>query len=233
MLVKVSVQKIAKFGVSISGDTVEVIERPRGGFSVILADGQGSGKGAKRISNLVVNKATALIGEGGRDGAVARTVHDYLYTLRYGKVSCELQILSVDLNTRTLVLSRNCNIPALYLQDGQRQMLEENTPPIGTYELVKPAIKEIPLEEGTRVLIFSDGIWHAGSRKGSRFTGDELFCLMEEATDVNSCAEMVMARARELDGDIPRDDMTVVALEVVPDTGEHRVKKMTVDFPVK
>jgi len=57
----VGVSKRAKAGVSMSGDTVEVVERPDGGLSLLLADGQGSGRAAKRISHMVVNKAAALV----------------------------------------------------------------------------------------------------------------------------------------------------------------------------
>jgi hypothetical protein len=49
-----------------------VVERPNGGLSVVLADGQSSGRGAKAISLLVVRKVIGLLAEGVRDGAAAR-----------------------------------------------------------------------------------------------------------------------------------------------------------------
>jgi hypothetical protein len=52
--VKLAVSKIRKYATSSSGDTVEVVERPNGGVSVVMADGQSSGRGAKYISTLVV-----------------------------------------------------------------------------------------------------------------------------------------------------------------------------------
>ncbi|NIT55497.1 MAG: serine/threonine-protein phosphatase, partial [Aliifodinibius sp.] len=50
MEVNIAVAKIRKYATSTSGDTVEVTERPNGGVSVVLADGQSSGKGAKWVS---------------------------------------------------------------------------------------------------------------------------------------------------------------------------------------
>ncbi|OUC07453.1 hypothetical protein RY27_14810, partial [Litorilinea aerophila] len=88
--VQIGVAKINKYASSESGDTVEIVERPHGGISVVVADGQRSGRSAKAISNLVVRKAISLLAEGVRDGAVARATHDYLHTLRGGKVSAEL-----------------------------------------------------------------------------------------------------------------------------------------------
>ena len=72
MEVQIAVAKINKYAVSESGDTLEVVERPNGGLSVVLADGQSSGRGAKAISLLVVRKVIGLLAEGVRDGAAAR-----------------------------------------------------------------------------------------------------------------------------------------------------------------
>jgi hypothetical protein len=94
---RVAVAKVGKYASSESGDTLEMIERPGGGLSFVLADGQRSGKSAKAISNIVTRKAISLLGEGVRDGAAARAASDYLYTYRSGKVIATLNILSVDL----------------------------------------------------------------------------------------------------------------------------------------
>ena len=109
----VGIAKIRKYAASESGDTVEVVERPKGGLSVVLADGQSSGRGAKWISTLVVRKVITLLAEGVRDGAAARAASDSLFTERGGKVSSTLNILSADNQTRTLVITRNNPAPAL------------------------------------------------------------------------------------------------------------------------
>ncbi len=96
----IAVAKVGKYATSESGDTVEVVERPHGGISVVIADGQRSGKGAKTISNGVVRKAVALLADGVRDGAAARASHDYLRTLRGGQVSATLNLVSIDLDSR-------------------------------------------------------------------------------------------------------------------------------------
>lgn len=101
---QVAVAKIGKYATSESGDTLEMIERPQGGLSIVLVDGQRSGRAAKRISNIVVRKAISLLADGVRDGAVARAAHDYLRTMRGGTVSATLNIVSIDLQTETLVI---------------------------------------------------------------------------------------------------------------------------------
>ena len=63
MEIKIAVAKVKKYAVSTSGDTLEVIERPNGGLSVVLADGQTSGRGAKAISMMVVRKVISLLAD--------------------------------------------------------------------------------------------------------------------------------------------------------------------------
>jgi hypothetical protein len=107
MELNLGIAKIKKYAVSESGDTLEFIERPGGGLSVVLVDGQRSGRSAKRISNKVAGKVVSLLAEGIRDGAAARAVSDYLYHERGGKVTATLNILSADLVSKTIVITRN------------------------------------------------------------------------------------------------------------------------------
>ena len=67
MEVQFAVAKVSKWASRESGDTLEMIERPHGGLSMVLVDGQTSGRSAKAISNLVARKAIQLLGEGVRD----------------------------------------------------------------------------------------------------------------------------------------------------------------------
>lgn len=107
--------QVCKYASRESGDAIEAVGRPHGGISFVLADGQRSGRSAKLISNLVARKAISLLGEGVRDGAAARAAHDYLRTHRAGQVSSTLTIVSLDLVSRTIVISRN-GPPVLLLE---------------------------------------------------------------------------------------------------------------------
>src|SRR5215216_7051756 len=111
MEVQIAVAKVNKYGSSESGDTLEIVERPNGGLSVVLADGQTSGRGAKAVSLMVVRKVIGLLAEGVRDGAAARAASDALYTEKQGKVISTLNIASVDLHSGTIVLTRNNPAP--------------------------------------------------------------------------------------------------------------------------
>ena len=45
--IKVVINKTAKYAIKESGDLAEVVERPKGGITALIADGQGTGQAAK------------------------------------------------------------------------------------------------------------------------------------------------------------------------------------------
>ncbi len=166
MEVQIGLAKIRKYASSESGDTLEVIERPNGGVSVVLADGQRSGHSATLISNMVVRKVISLLAEGVRDGAAARAASDYLYAQRGGKVQATLNIMSVDLVTNTVVLSRNNPAPILICHGEEMEILDSSSKPVGIYRNTRPEIKELELVRGLLIISFTDGLVHAGVRDG-------------------------------------------------------------------
>ena len=256
MEIQVAVAKIGKYATSESGDTVEMIERPLGGLSLVMADGQRSGKPAKVISNVVVRKAISLLGEGVRDGAAARATQDYLYTYRRGKVQATLNIASVDLQTRTVVLSRNNQCPVIVVNRGSLGVLDDSSVPIGVHRGTKPVITEIPITAGTYVVMFTDGIADAGvtSPDGPLDvpklvsehldidqTGhdqlDDADVTDEHLTtplrpDARGLADAILYRAISRDDGRPRDDMTVVVLASLDRTMDDDVRHMFVRYPI-
>ena len=234
MKVEVAVAKVGKYATAESGDTVEVIERPLGGISLVLADGQRSGRGAKRISNLAARKAISLLAEGVRDGAAARAAHDYLRAQREGKVLATLNIVSVDLSTRTIVISRNSHCPVLVFEEGELRLLDEPSEPIGVRRRVRPVVAELTLRPSTLVVVFTDGVYSAGQRYGNTINLLEVVSQgIEEALSVQQLADFILEEAVALDRGRPTDDVSVIVLRVVPEEKESEVRRMAVSFPVR
>ena len=234
MEAQIAVAKIRKYATSNSGDTVEVIERPKGGVSVVLADGQSSGRGAKWTSVLVVRKVITLLSEGVRDGAAARAASDSLFTERGGRVSATLNILSLDMQSRTLVITRNNPAPViLAFQNGELRLLDEPSQPIGFYRDTRPVITEVSLQAGLTCVIYSDGLVHAGKRSGHPMDMPaELASLLHESSSAQSIADSLLLRAMELDQNRPADDMSLVVLRIARASGDE-VRRMNVLLPLE
>lgn len=236
MELEVGVTKVSKYAVSESGDTVEMIERPQGGLSFVIVDGQHSGQGAKAVSNMVARKAVALLADGVRDGAAARAAHDYLYTMHRGKVSATLDILSVDLVTRTIVLSRNNHCPAFIVTPTGLRILDQPNRPVGIYQRTRPLITEVPLEAGLTVIVCTDGLPGAGNRKGQPLA-PRLPDLVRELTadgqaDAQHIADALLAAALQADDQRPGDDITILALRVVPRQTQDMARRLRVRVPL-
>lgn len=227
--------KTPKMGVSESGDTLEVVERRKGGLTVVLADGQGSGPAAKRISSMVVGRAMTLIAEGVRDGAAARAAHDFLFALRDGKVSCELIIISADAHTKSVVVSRNTEVPVIVrTPEGGVRVVDEDAVALGVYEYIKPSILQIPMEPGTIVLAMTDGITQAGERTGKPLQLADVSDLVAGAdcSDPQALADSVLALALNADSGFPKDDMCAVVMSVSGQAESFRIRKLSVEFPM-
>lgn len=233
MEIQIAVAKTNKYATSESGDTLEVVERPNGGVSVVLADGQTSGKGAKVISSLVVRKVISLLADGVRDGAAARAASDYLYTERSGKVSATLNVLSADLQTNTIVIARNNPCPVFIAQRERIECLNTESSPIGTSRNIRPAISEIPLERLTTIVMYTDGVRYAGDRYGDALDICTLLesLLEDQEPTAQQIADSLLSQALRLDQNRPNDDMSVVVLRVLPKTPDA-IRRMVVSLPV-
>jgi len=237
MEIQLAVSKINKYATSDSGDSVEVVERPNGGISVVMADGQSSGKGAKHISSLVVRKVISLLSEGVRDGAAARAASDSLFTDRKGKVSATLNIVSIDMQTATMVITRNNPLPVLIATNDEICAFDDECNPIGLYRDTRPLISEVPLEPGLTVVVYTDGLVHAGSRSGESLDIKTFLQSLidtefdEEWTKPQEIADSLLSHAVQLDHGRPVDDISIVVIQVTSQKGDS-VRRMTVQLPI-
>ncbi|NJO04290.1 MAG: SpoIIE family protein phosphatase [Chloroflexaceae bacterium] len=216
--IRAAVAKINGYMTDESGDTLEKIERPNGGFSFVLIDGQGTGRGAKSLSNLLAARSISLLKDGARDEAVAMAVHDYLYMYRMGQVAATLNILSVDFTSRQIVMVRNNPAPFFVLTPKGMQIYNEESQPIGLYAVTRPQTVTIPIEPFTYIVMFTDGLLHAGERYHTDLDLTNYLAgwPTTDGRDPEVLTESLLARALELDNGQPSDDMSIVTLAVLP-----------------
>ena len=97
-------------------------------------------------------------------------------------------------------------------------------------------IAEWPLTPGQTLVAFTDGVLHAGERRGAPLnvpaTLERLSCkLVHPAQEL---ADALLAEALAADENRPGDDTTVVVVRIVeqPQVAGPEVRRMTVTFPV-
>ncbi len=233
MEIQIAVAKINEYDSPEGGDTLEVVERPSGGMSVVLADGRASNREGKAVSTFVVRRVIGLLAEGVRDGAAARAASDSLFTERNGQETAYLNILSADLQTGTIVISRNNPTPVFVAQRERVESLSGESQPIGHLRNIRPVISEIPLENGTTVVVYTDGLANSGGEMGQSIDICTLLgsLLEDQEPTAQDIADTILAEAVRLDNNRPNDDMSIVVLRVYPHVSDQ-VRRMAVRLPV-
>jgi serine phosphatase RsbU (regulator of sigma subunit) len=234
LAIDVAIAKTNKYASRDSGDTAEVVERPGGGLSVVVVDGQGSGSAAKTLSMMLSSKAVSLLKEGVRDGAVARAVHDSLFAFRHGKVSASFDIVSVDLRTRTVVATRNAQTPAIVYRGGQIESHPTTSGPIGLYHFTRPTVSQFPTEPGLALVLYTDGVATAGDRTGGSGFDVAAFLAGEplRGTGAQGLADCLLHEAIRRDQNRPADDLTVVAVVLDHHTEDLLIRRQVVRMPL-
>jgi len=234
LAIDVAIAKTNKYASRDSGDSAEVIERPGGGLSVVVVDGQGSGSAAKTLSMMLSSKAVSLLKEGVRDGAVARAVHDSLFAYRHGRVSASFDIVSVDLRTKTVIATRNAQTPVIVCRGGEIESLPTTSGPIGLYHFTRPTVSQLPAEPGLALVLFTDGVATAGDRIGS--AGFDVASYLAEsaacALGADELANRLLAEAIRRDNNRPADDLTVVAVVLRDHAEEPLIRRQSVRMPL-
>lgn len=215
-----------------SGDTVELVERPDGGFTFVLVDGPGHGMAAKMLSMQISAKAVALVKEGVRDGVVARAASDYLFAFRGGRVSATLDLLSLDLRAGSVLLTRNSEVASVVRLGGPFTAFPCESGPIGTLRHCRPAVVALSLLAGMAVVLYTDGIAHAGERYGAVLDPVAVLAELEAEATAQEMADGLLTAAMAADHGRPADDMTVVALTVGRRDEATATRRLAADIPL-
>ncbi|MBG0785127.1 MAG: SpoIIE family protein phosphatase [Anaerolineaceae bacterium] len=227
----IAVTKVDKFNQTQSGDTVETIERPNGGISAVLADGRINGASNKAISTMVSHRVIGNISQGVRDGAAIRAVSSRLFAEHNGTVQANLNVVSADLQTDTILVSRNSPIPVFLISDGQVDCLTAESEPIGLRADVLPSIVELPIRPNMAVILFSDGVHNAGFQRTQNLdlctTIESL--IEEEDPTAQELADYLLQQSVRLDDGFPKDDMSVVVLLISPQSSDN-IRRMNVSM---
>ncbi len=139
----------------------------------------------------------------------------------------------MDKQTNTLVITRNNPAPVLLVRNEALQVLDDQCTPVGLHRDTRPVISEVELEPGLIAVMYTDGLVHAGSRRGENM--DVIACLEaileEEEPSPQMIADDLLETAVRLDEGRPSDDISVVVLCVTSHIGDN-VRRMSVRLPL-
>jgi serine phosphatase RsbU (regulator of sigma subunit) len=142
-----------------------------------------------------------------------------------------LNVVSADLQTDTILVSRNSPIPVFLISDGQVDCLTAESEPIGLRADVLPSIVELPIRPNMAVILFSDGVHNAGFQRTQNLdlctTIESL--IEEEDPTAQELADYLLQQSVRLDDGFPKDDMSVVVLLISPQSSDN-IRRMNVSM---
>ena len=136
-------------------------------------------------------------------------------------------------HTGTVVLTRNNPAPFFIAHGDRVDCISEKSDQIGFSRSTRPIISEIPVEAGLVIVIYTDGLVHAGSRVGRPMdVCTSLQAMLEEQEPTpQEIADSLLAQAVALDDGRPVDDISVVVLKVLKRQGDN-ARRMSVRLPI-
>lgn len=233
MEIHIGISKVNQHGVLVSGDTLEIIERPAGGLSVVLATGQKSGTNSKAVSSDVAHHITYRLSQGLKDSQVMQEVSNILFSKSNGRQIAFAGILSIDLESQSILLSSNNPIPVYTVHSGITKCLKGEAVPLGSTINVQPAISQLPLEHGFTIVLLSEGFSRAGIHVHDQIDICTLIDSMldDQNPSAQDIADTIILEALRLDEGQPQNDYSAVVVSVKTKQ-ISLIRKMTVLLPI-
>jgi uncharacterized protein YoaH (UPF0181 family) len=166
MEIQAAISKIDRYSSNEEGNKVEIIERPNGGISIVLAEGTLSGSRSKGVTMKAVHAVLNLIAEGVPDGASSRVVLQRIRDEHRETADVKLSILSCDLLSKSIVITKNNSVPVLIYEDGESRflLLDEDE----ESHLYDPIVYQFELRLGQTFFLITEGVRNAGAFNDNR-----------------------------------------------------------------
>jgi len=166
LYVDIGYQSLNKFGETLCGDTVELVERGDGETILVLADGLGSGVKASILSTLTAKIIAKMVAE---SMSLETCIHAIAATLPV----CEVRKIAYSTFTvicitkdRVAEILQYDNPDVILLRNGKHLEFEKTVEIIGDKQIYK---SRVPLGEGDMLIAVSDGAINAGVGKTLNF----------------------------------------------------------------
>jgi phosphoserine phosphatase RsbU/P len=204
----------------VGGDGIFLHERAHNRLVASIADVSGHGVPAAMIMVTISQALTGYLATVGDGSPHPAALLDYLeteYPFKNTSKYYTLATLVLDLDTGTLLSTSGGHpYPLVLHPDGTLISLAKGNTPIGMNMGDLTEFDELPLQRGSRVFLFSDGITEAMNPSREQFGDHRLTqCFLEGAgLPLEASVSLVESRLTEfLAGQAAQDDVSLLALE--------------------
>ena len=207
------VARIGKGCKKVSGDSFSMLDLPGGRQGVILSDGMGAGEKAYRESTMVVELLEELLNAGFPKETALQMMNTALVLGREEVRFSTIDMCVFDLyNGKCELMKAGASMTFIKRSD-RVECIKSTSLPIGVVSKMEPDEETRTLEDGDIVIMVTDGVMDALP------TGEqELLMKMiiegTQKTNPREIAQHVLEQVMECSGEVPLDDMTVLAVGI-------------------
>ena len=214
-VVQTGIAKAKKDGSIVSGDMISQIKLADGKYLLAISDGMGSGPEARRNSKIAISMLERLLSSGFEKDTSINLINSAILTANKEEMYATLDIEILDLYAGKIQLLKNGACPTYIKKNRNVTMIISESLPAGIMESVKIDTFDKDLENGSIIVMCSDGIIESNNEYSNR----ELWIkhLLEEIqTDSpERIADIILREAVDNDFGKPKDDMTVIVAKVL------------------
>lgn len=198
-----------KFGSDKSGDTHSLVKIDEGKFMVCLSDGMGSGSVANKTSGTAISLIESFY-KAGIDGDSVLGIVNKILAIGTDESFSAMDILSVNLFNLSCDFIKIGSPSSYVITEQSIRIVDGNSLPLGILDDLKPTSLSVPLDEGTTVLMVTDGISDAFG------SSTDVINYLKGLKSLNpqKLADDVLNYALSQENGRARDDMTAVCVRI-------------------
>jgi stage II sporulation protein E len=205
--------RVAKSGETVSGDNFSFMELSTGELVMVLSDGMGSGAGACRDSENLVEVLESLIEAGFQKESAIRLINT-LFVMSYeGKKFTTLDMTAIDLYSGNCEIVKNGAAATFIKRDSGVETIFSKTLPVGIDMEAQPESTRTSLSDGDIVVMVSDGIVDAFPGENKEFYVENILENMN-TNNPSDIANGVLMQALSRNAKEASDDMSVLVAGV-------------------
>lgn len=179
-------------------------------FIGAISDGMGSGKRAKKISDVTLSLVEKFYKVGLNKRSILPLVNKIL-SVNLSEGFAALDVAVIDLETLSVNFIKFGAPPSFILGEKGIRIVEGNTLPIGIVKDLELTSVKSALEENDILILSSDGISDAFGSSSDYVD----FIKTLPALNPSSVAESILEKALSLSGGEAKDDMTVLCIRTI------------------
>lgn len=200
---------ITRAGEMVSGDNFAFLQKDTGKVVMSLADGMGSGVGACRESEKVIELLEQFLDAGFPQETAVRMINSCMLLQNYEQMFSTIDLCMVDLYNAKCDIVKSGAAPTFLCRGNEIEVISSNAFPTGVMQQSDYESLHRQLESGSSIIMMTDGVLDALPQEGREQMMVELIG-KSASRNAKEYARRLMEKVYLMQKLQARDDMTIL-----------------------